>query len=57
MSELGFIERFCEKELFGKDSLLDGEAKWLFKTKCLSKQGDEDDQTYFKDIMPTQPNK
>ena len=57
MSELGFIERFCEKELFGKDSPLDGEAKWLFKTKYLSKQGDEDDQTYFKDKMPTQPNK
>ena len=38
MNELGFIERICEKELFGTDSLLDEEAKWLFKTKYLSKQ-------------------
>ena len=36
MNELGFIERICEKELFGKDSPLDGEAKWLFKTKYLN---------------------
>ena len=38
MSELGFIEIICAKELFGRDSLLDEEAKWLFKTKFLEKQ-------------------